>query len=511
MKLQFAFNPRKKSGKKKVAKGKKKSKTKRVKAKLKKAVQMAKRRKTPKKVLRSLRKKRDKAKRVMKSKRATSKQRKSARKAHTKLYRSIKKKTGRNPIHAYASKKVNGKSKRIGHTSTLEPHEIEKRIKTDVSIASFRKKAEAMRKAKRYDEAKAFADRANRLQKMKLENFEKDRKAYQKDVDQYKADGATIKYTKSVEGAVAKKKKASKKKASKKKASKKKTAKKASRKSTKRTARKGSRKGRRKGGKRRMLTHTHAKSTRHIRRGSRSKISARKRKGSYKVKAYFGKGKKRVKMTGSLRQSKGFLKGIFKINPFRSNPVAYKNRSGLEKVAGHDIMELGTIAAAAAAAPMVTKGFVKYVMPYVAAYIPASIVPHVVNMLPAIGGVLLNVANDKYKQDARIQSFADSLIAVGVITSVYAAATKMTGMSGINFTPSMGIMPQMNGINFTPNMGVMPQLNGITTHGDFGAAGDYGGKVGWQQSRADFGSDWAQDSESDMYSEDGDLHSSSMN
>jgi len=484
MKLQFAFpNPHKKGRKKGVAKRSKKRKTKSVKAKLKEAVKMAKKRKV----------------------------KRPKHRGHKKHKRSRK-----NPLNAYAAKG----GKRIGHTQTLTKAEMNKALKSDSTLKSLKKKIKAAHGPERAKLSQHFIHHKKTL----LAKMKADRSAFSKDVKAYKADGATITFSKTKEKAVAKrkKKKASKKKVThKRKASgkrkhakrkhtkKKHTKKKHAKKHVKRKHVK--RKSKRKGGKRRRrLTkaHRHTSATGHFHHGSKAKVKSRKRKGSYKISAKFGKGKRRVKMSGRVRVSKkGLLSGIFKLNPFRSNPVNFKSRSGAEKILGHDPVELGTMAAAAFGAPYLTK----MILPYIAAYVPAALVPYISGIIPVAFGAGLNAVNDAKMKNGSVQIFADALIAVGVISAVYSTGSKAAGLSGINYTPHMGIMPQMNGINFTPNMGIMPQLNGVSNSGDFGAPGDYGGNAGYRQSRADFGADWSQDSEYDTDSVDGDMHSSAMN
>ncbi len=528
MKFQWAFpatNPRKKRkktrSKKSVAKRKESGKNGSVHSKLKKAVKaMAKRRKKHRK---------SKATKTRKhSKRKSSRGRKR-----------------RNPVHAWLRKTVNGKSKVTAHSSTLTSPERRAHIKRDKTVAGLRKKAEAMRKAKRYDEAKALADRAHKLQSMKMENLLKDRKAFTMDVKEFQkeaaASGGKVSFTKTKEAGVAKKRKKKKKAAKKVHAKKAKPSKRRKKKSggkkrgrkkshkrakhakkhakkasKKRSSKRGSRR-RRKSRRSRMTTHTHAQSTRHVRKGSKAKFSARKRKGSYQIKTKFGKGRKKVRVSGRARIRKGVLKGFFKINPFRRNPMTDKLKAAL----GLDMKDVQLLAVGAAAAPLAAAlaprvPGVKQLVAFVAPYIPLKYQGAGINL---VLGALCNLAADQSFTPAQARKplsvVGEGLVAASIIqlvSSAVADGLKATGMAGINFTPSMGIMPQLNGINYTPrSMGIQPQLNGITNRGDFGAPGDYGGNAGYHQSRADFGADWSQDSEPDQSGDDSDQHSSSMN
>lgn len=367
------------------------------------------------------------------------------------------------------------------------------------------------------------------------------RASFLKILERYKESGAkitTYDLQKKAKGEkVAKKKKKSKKakKASKKKSSKKKTTKRKStkkkstkRKSTKRkgTKRKGSKKRGQKRRRSKMITHRHAKTTRHIRKGTRAKVSARKRKGSYKIKTHFGRGKKKVKMTGRLRQGKkGSLRGSFKINPFRRNPM-----DQIKRFTGLDNREIQLLAIGAAAAP-ISSAAMKYipginiVTAQVARFVPVQYQSAVMNLLL---GAAMNVGSEYVPAGGAKKTMAmvgEGLAAASIIGLVAGGVSdllKMTGFAGINYTPAMrgmGIVPQLNGVNYTPNgmrgMGAVEYTpRNMGSRADFGSA-DYGGGGGYTEahnrSRADFGANFSEDSEAEGLEDQDNSYSSSMN
>lgn len=293
--------------------------------------------------------------------------------------------------------------------------------------------------------------------------------------------------------------------------------------------RKSSKRGKRGKRRTRMITHKHAKSTRHVRRGAKARVTARKRKGSYKIKTHFGRGKKRVRLTGSLRPSKSGLKGIFKINPFRRNPMT----DAIAKFTGLNNKELQLLAIGAAAAPISAALLPRIpglntVVGMVAGYIPAKYQSAGVNLL--LGVALNAVAGKVGGQGGKYAGMVgEGLAAASIIQLVSSMATdglRAAGMAGVNYTPQMrglGIMPQLNGmrgVSYTPQMRGMgdvrytPQMRGIGSSADFGSA-DYGGGGGYTEahnrSRADFGANFSQDSIAEGLESEDNSYSSSMN
>lgn len=546
MKLQFAFgNPRRRKGaKKKVAKGKKKiakkskrAKTKRVSSRMIRARrgQMTARRR---------------AETAAKKSSLSRKLKRAVQMARRKHRRSGKRK---NPALQMAYKVKDGKKKLVGTTKFLLKHEYEKKIENDPSVKRFKK---MLAKSKDAGEKSMLANKIIKLKKIKAQKYITDIAAKQKYMQRLAEEGAEIKSFITKEGSKVAKKKKKKggkkaaKKATKKASSKRKGGKRKSRKGKRRSkaqkaalrkmlaaakkarkAKKGGKRRSRKGKKRRypkMVAHKHAKSTRHIRKGSTAKVSARKKKGSYRISTHFGKGKKRVRMTGRLRASKSGLKGSFKINPFRRNPL--KNIAAqTKKYMGLDAAELTSLALGGALVP-IANGLVGKYAPKVASTISQYVGPQAAgSVLPILAGVALNaVAEHGVKSGAGheyLKKAGEGLAAAGVIGLTMSLAQQylspMIGLSGmgimptlngINYTPMRGInyTPSMRGINYTPSMrgmGIMPQLNGV----DFGAA-NYGGDGGSREAStqaSDFGA-W-QSSDSEFQSDEDNNYSSSMN
>ncbi|NJM09357.1 MAG: hypothetical protein HC883_00195 [Bdellovibrionaceae bacterium] len=359
MKLQFAFgNPRhkkkrKSTHKKKFAKARKKPKTK------KRAV------KSSSKLSRKLRQ----AVQMAKSRRKSGKR--------------------KNPVLVQARKIKEGKKRLVGSAIFPLKHEYVKLIENDPNVLRFKK---MLSKAKSAGEKNMLANKIVNLKKLKAQKYITDIQQKQKYMQRLEEEGAEIKYFISQGGKVGRKKSTGKagKKADKKAG--KKADKKAGKKADKKAGKKAGKKVTKKSTKRRypkMIAHKHAKTTRHIKKGSTAKVSARKRKGSYKISTHFGKGKKRVKLTGRLRASKTGLKGTFKINPFRRNPL--KNIAAqTKKYLGLDAAELTSLALGGALVP-VTNGLVGKFAPKVASTISQYVGPQAAgSVLPILAGIALN-------------------------------------------------------------------------------------------------------------------------
>lgn len=508
MKLQFAWgNPRR--HKKGIAKKRKKRKTGSVKSKLKKAVQMAKRKK------------------------------RRHVKHHVRKHRGRKRK---NPESAKAVLK-GGRVAGAAYSKLSGPEEraLLKAVKSA--------KAKYDRIPANHVEAKKAArDNFLALQKRALSEF-KQRKSYLEQVKKLRAiPGARMEYynlKKEGDKTVATRRKGKKggkkggRKGGKKTMTKKQKA--ALRKAQKAAAavrrKKGHKPKSRKGKKSRkkkhsypkMYTHRHSKKTRHITKGSVAKFSAKGKRNRYKFRSHFGKGKKKVSVSGSVRVSKSGLKGRMKINPYRRNPM----KDVAKKALGLDTHELQLLAVGAAAAPISAALLpripgVNKVIAMFAQYIPAKYQTAGVNLLVGAGFNLL--ADQKFVPAGAkkpVSMIGEGLAAAAVIqlvSSVVSDGLKAAGMSGfgimpqlngINYTPMRGInyTPNMRGINYTPQMrgmGVMPQLSGP----DFGRSPNYGGGGGSSEARtspADFGACNSQDSESDWFGDEDDNQSSSMN
>jgi len=519
MKLQFAFgNPRGKKNKK-VVKRSKSKKNKRIKQKLAKSVKEAskmakrkkkshkrrkshKRKKSAKKSIGALRRARNSAAKAMERKRSKPAARKVARKHYRKLYKAIKKKTGRNPLRYEARDS-------IGQLSNKRQVPTKSEYQRDVINAH-----QAAFKKKHGDKGRLTQDQIVAMKKEQdalWAEHKADVAAFFKEVDAYKGQSGystKVSYSTGARKAAAKAKKASKKKASKKKASK--------RKSGKRRAKKRSR----------TAYHKHARSTHHITKGSTAKWSARKERGAYKITAKFGRGKRKVRMTGTARIKKGgILKGIFKFNPFGRNPMfAKKMRSSkIESYLGVDGAELGALVIAAGASPFVKKGVMKL---FDMVGMGSTVAPYLDTVATVGTGVAINAAIEagygrKLGQaEGAVQHLADAMILIGLVQSAYQVAGMVmakTGLSGVLYTPSM------RGVNYTPSMrgmGIVPQLSGInytpsmSGAADFGAA-DYGGGGGYTEehnrSSADFGAYQSSDSEAEGLESQDNSYSSSMN
>jgi len=449
MKLQFAFgNPRKAKRKKKASK-KKLSKVKAVKSKTRKKSRRIKRKKNP-------------------------------------VYR------------AYKGKRLVGQGRYPG------PKEIGL------------KRQEAARAERVYKSAssssaeKAAARRTFAKIKGELKRAESGMSASLKDMETFAKDGAVVKTYADKEPAMAGKKGKGKKPKTKKKPTKKvtrkttrKTKRKPVRKATKKVTKKTTRRTRRR---RKMITHRHAKTMRHLPVGAVAKVASRKKKKakSYKVKTTFRKGKRKVRVSGSLTPSKKGLFGKLRINPFGG-----KMKMDTKKLMGLEMTELGALAVGGALVPIVNSAIGKvpgadkvvgFINQYAGPQATGSIVPILVGVLANMGSDYLPREYQKYGKMA-----GEGLCAAGVIgltmslSQRYAVEGLMSGilytpMSGINYTP-------MSGINYTP-MGVVPQLAG---RADFGSV-DYGGGDGYTEARnrssADFGR-YAMDNDSDEeFSED---------
>lgn len=493
MKLQMAWNPRKK----KVAKKRKKRKTKGVKAKFNKGkFKMAKKRRVRKFGRRRVRK---------------------------------------NPEAAVIRK--NGKiiGREFSPLSRSEADALKGKIQAAV---------------KRYNQAESASPQRSAALKelivLKKEANQKlgKRDSYLKTLERYIQDGAKVskfdfkkkgaavaKKRKKKKGLKRKAKKAAKKLAAKKVARKARKSKRKTRKSRKmskaakrafvarmkkaRKSKGGSKRKSRRGKKRsrpRMISHRHAASTRHIKKGTTFRFSTKAKRGKRKIT----------------------VSGKVKFNPFRSNPM--KNLSAQsKKFLGLDGSEIAALAVGGAAVPVVNAAISKIPgADKVVAKINEFVGPQATGaVIPILAGIALNLIGDKASGDVKsyLKLAGEGLAAAGVVSlaaglsqTYVAPALGLSGMgimptlNGINYTPrgmrGINFTPKgMRGINFTPNMGEMPRLTG-SRQADFGSA-DYGGGGGSPEartSRADFGAWDSQDSEAFADMEDADnSYSSSMN
>ena len=291
-----------------------------------------------------------------------------------------------------------------------------------------------------------------------------------------------------------------------------------------------------------MIKHRHSIQTRHIRKGGTTSFKAKKHKRHYSVKSYFGKGKKKVKMTGRISVNKKGLHGIFKINPFRrlKNMVNIK----AEKITGHSNAELIGLAVGGASVPFFNKLMSKFapaLTTTVSNYVGAQ---NAGAVLPILGGIAINVIAEldavrKYRKTSdAMRVVGEGMTAAGVISLAMGVSNNYVlpmvgpsiglagvpyGMNGVpygmNGIPSgLGIYPQLNGVQYTPDMhGVQytpmsginytPDMSGV----DFGSA-NYGGGGGTVvQTPGDFGADWSQDSIAEHWGDEDDELSSAMN
>lgn len=372
---------------------------------------------------------------------------------------------------------------------------------------------------------------------VKLKNQLGKRSKYLKTIERYAEDGASISkfdLAKKGEGKMAKRRKKKKKSSRKVRKVKAKAAKKAvKRKSKKRKVKASGKKRRssrrrkskkivhasapkaskrrkskkRKGGKRRrrarMITHKHASSTRHIKKGT-----------SFRFKTKSKRGKRSITVSGRV-----------KVNPFRRNPM--KNLSAQsKKYLGIEASELTALAVGGLAVPVINSLAGKYI-PTVVTKINEYVGPQAVgSVLPIIAGIALNaVAEHGVKSgqgNKALKIAGEGLAAAGIIGLAMGLSQKYItpamGLSGVNYTPSMrgmGIVPQLNGVNYTPSMRGMGDVRYTPTMRgpDFGSA-NYGGNGGSREAstqRADFGADFSQDSEADHFQDDENSLSSSMN
>lgn len=503
MKLQFAFgaNPRKK----KVAKRRKRKENKRVNKKLKrgsmarrKKRKMKKYSKVSKKLIRKLRSKRNAAAKKMKRKKSSRRVKASARKKYAKLYRRIKKLTGKNPISYVASRD----GRKIGSDKIETRKEIEKRLKKKYGIQLAASKA------------KGDYDKTNQLMSKMKDEYEAygiERAKFLKDIKEFKASGANIKIKGSEADSMAKKKKSGGRK--KKKSGGRKSAKKAA---AKKTTKKSSRR-RKKRRYPKMVSHRHAKSTRHIKKGSRAgfKLKKKKRSSSFVGSGKFGR--KGPKFTVRARKTKRGISGSVKINPRRRNPMAIT----IENALGLKTGEITGLVLGGALVPVVNTYLpripgmatvVSTINQYAGPQAAGSIVPILVGAGLNIGSEYVSGDSRKYMEMAGRGMVTAGLIGL-TVSLVQKGMGMVAGMSGVNFTPSMrGInyTPSMRGVNYTPRMGVVPQLG---SRADFGAA-DYGGGGGYTEShnrsRADFGADSSADSQADHWGSEDDMLSSQM-
>ena len=489
-KLMFAFgNPRGRKKKKRVAKRRKKGKTKSVKSKLKLAVAAS-------SGLKSRNSGPSKKKAV-----AMAKRRKPKKARKHRAHRVAKRRHGKrhNPM-SYDAVDAQGR-----HNRGSVPTKKEFVRKVAARAAAFRKQ----------HGGGLDYDTKNQLISVEHDMWlahKKDVEAFKKDLKTYRGSAGykvAVKVTNTKEKSpVAKKKKKRKIK---------KVAK-AAKKHTKRAKSSSKRKG---GKRRRRMTkaHRHAKSTRHIRRGATAKVSSKGKKGRYSFKSAFGKGKRKVKVSGSFRVGKKGLKGKVRINPYRRNPM-------IETYTGMKQEEITALAIGGALVPLVN-GMIQKVPggPAFVTAINGVVGPQAVgSVVPMVMGLALNAIAEHAGAGSGANKYlrlgGEGLVAAGLIGLVIGLTQNyinpMLGLSGINFTPNM------RGINFTPRMGIMPrgmgimpQLNGgmgsVGNYGDFGATGDYGGNAGYHQSRADFGADGSLESDYDTDSIDGDMHTTTMN
>lgn len=496
MKMQFAFgNPRRGSKRKKVAKRRKKLKTKSVKKKFHKVGKVGK----------------SKRRRKLRKNPAVAVVKKGGKIAH-RGFSSLSKReedTLRGKIakakaaYSKAPSASNAKAAAFRELAGLVKQAKSKLSNREAYLKTLKRYAEEGASIKEYDLAAKGKKVAKKKRKKK-----KSPKASAKKVRRTKKrkGGKRRKMSKKAKKAfVARMKKARKGKSGKKRHSKKRRHKHAKKAAA--TAPKKHRAKRRKGSKRRrrarMISHKHASSTRHIKRGT-----------SFKFKSKSRRGKRSISISGRV-----------KVNPYRSNPMKQVSAQ-MKKALGLDAAELGSLALGGALVPIVNAGIGK--IPGMSAVV--SKINSVAgaqatgSIIPILVGALLNLGADKASGQAKqyMQMAGEGLAAAGVIGLVMGLSQKYVtpalglsginftpGMRGVNFTPNMGIMPQLNGVNFTPNMGIMPQLNGV----DFGSA-NYGGGGGSKEARtqrSDFGANWSEDSEAEGLEDQENSYSSSMN
>jgi len=485
VKLQFAFgNPRRKKSKR-VAKRRKKTKTNSVKAKSKKAGRVAK---------------------SKRRKRSFGKRRKNP---EASIIRKNGKTIGRefSPLNKRESMAAEGKAKGL--------------------IAKYKSAPLGAQK------------NAYMKELVKLKNQLGKRSKYVKTIERYLEDGASVSsfdLAKKGEGKMAKRRKKKKSGSKKTRKTKKKAAKKAVKAKTKRTKRKSGKrrstkrrsrkakkvvvhatpkrakrrksKSKRKGGKRRrrarMITHKHASSTRHIKKGT-----------SFRFKTKSKKGKRSITVSGRV-----------KVNPYRRNPMKQLSAQS-KKYLGIEASELTALAVGGLSVPIINSLAGKYI-PTVVTKINSFVGPQAVgSVLPIIGGVILNAIAEHGVKSGKghdaLKMAGEGLAAAGIIGLAMGISQKYVtpalGLSGVIYTPSMrgmGIVPQLGGVNYTPTMRGLgdvrytPNMRGA----DFGSA-NYGGNGGSREAvtqRSDFGADFSSDSEGLLDQEDPDnAYSQSMN
>ncbi len=279
-------------------------------------------------------------------------------------------------------------------------------------------------------------------------------------------------------------------------------------KKTKRGRKKGKgRKGRRRS---RMVTHRHAKSTRHFKKGSSL---------TFKTKVKRRKGRPGATITGRV-----------KFNPFRRNPMKQVSAQ-MKKALGLDAAELTSLALGGAMVPIVNAGISK--IPGAGAIVSkinSFVGPQAAgSVIPILVGAIINIAADKASGQAKDygHKIGEGLVAAGVLGLAMGISQKYIapalGLSGVRYTPNMrgmGILPQLSGmgdVRFTPNMRGMGDIRytpSMSGGADFGAA-DYGGGGGYteahKRSRADFGANFSEDSEAEGLEDQDNSYSSSMN
>lgn len=458
MKLQFAFgNPRK--GKKKVATKRKKPQTKKRRAKISTGAKSM------------------------------------AKKSHA------KKRVKKNPQFFVAKSKKTGKITDRSH-KTMTPSEIQafnkkyydlkgKKLSTKdpVKKAKLKARMTEMIVKRKKDVRKKISD------KNMLKHLIADK---DKELKFFSTEGKTV----------AKKK--SRKKVSKKASKKvtKKVAKKSRKKATKKVARKAHKRVAKKAHHKKVVAATHVvKKPKSHKRRKRAKIYSHKhstnmrhlRKGTrIKMKGSVGRGKKKVG-----------LSAIFKVNPFKGNPMknALKN---VEKYAGMEVGEIGALALGGALVPLINSGVTKVPgLDTVAAKINELVGPQAAgSIIPMLLGLGINAMGEHLIKDAATKKYVhmagEGLVAAGVIGLAMSMSQQYVapavGLAGVNYTPMHGVnYTPMHGVNYTPMAGV-PQLAGP----DFGGA-DYGAG-GYQEdhrfSSADFGGMSMDASADDMVTED---------
>jgi len=474
MKLQFAFgNPRK---------GKKKKKSTKVKKSKKSVAKLSKRPKT----------------KHMKSKKAKKSSKLKARS------------TFKGKARKHSTKKKNP-TKIMIHKGGKLVHSMQRPNIKDVeaSMKQYQNLKAAYEKAPIGSEKKkSLRESLAKLSKTVKSKLQKTNESAEKVLQRFQEEGAKISRTeigmakkkktktktksKSKSKVKSKAKKAKTKKAHKKshkkahKKSHKKVHKSAHKKAHKKTHKKSSHKRKKRRAK--MITHKHSAKTGHFKHGS-----------VVKFKKTVGKGRKKVKVSG-----------IFKLNPFRSNPMS-KIKDLAKSATKLDQMELISLGVGGALVPIINSGISK--IPYmdvVVSKINDYAGPQATgSIVPMLVGALMNVASEQFVKDAATKKYinaaGDGLISAGIIgltmslSQKYVVEGMMAGvlyspMNGVNYTP-------MNGVNYTPMNGV-PQLAGP----DFGRSSDYGGSGGYTQdkrfSSADFGHASDEDIDEDTTEDD---------